>query len=87
MSDQKLFTPIRVSNKQLKNRIVMSPMTRNRAHNEANAPTELHAEYYSQRASAGLIISEASQVSQQGMGYIDTAGIHNEEQRLAEGAG
>jgi N-ethylmaleimide reductase len=80
MSDQKLFTPITIGNKQLKNRIVMSPMTRNRAHNEANAPTELHAEYYSQRASAGLIVSEGSQVSQQGMGYIDTAGIYNNEQ-------
>lgn len=58
----------------------MAPMTRNRAHNEAKAPTDLHEEYYSQRASAGLILSEGSQISQQGMGYIDTAGIHNKEQ-------
>ncbi|WP_138431349.1 alkene reductase [Fodinibius saliphilus] len=80
MSDQKLFTPVTVGNNTLTNRLAMAPMTRNRAHNEANAPTDLHAEYYSQRASAGLILSEGSQVSQQGMGYIDTAGIHSKEQ-------
>lgn len=80
MSDKKIFSPIQVGNQQLKNRMAMAPMTRNRAHNDAKAPTELHEEYYSQRASAGLILSEGSQISQQGMGYIDTAGIHNEEQ-------
>lgn len=58
----------------------MAPMTRNRAHNEAKAPNELHETYYSQRSSAGIILSEGSQISQQGMGYIDTAGIHNDEQ-------
>lgn len=80
MSTPKLFEPIDVGTQTLKNRLAMAPMTRNRAHNEPNAPTELHAEYYSQRASAGLILSEGSQISQQGMGYIDTAGIHNREQ-------
>ncbi len=80
MSDYKLFSPIDVGGITLKNRLAMAPMTRNRAHNEASAPTELHQKYYSQRASAGLIISEGSQVSEQGVGYIDTAGIHNEEQ-------
>jgi len=80
MSTEKLFTPITLDNHTLKNRTVMAPMTRNRAHNDANAPTELHQEYYAQRASAGIIISEGSQISQQGLGYIDTAGIHNEAQ-------
>lgn len=80
MADSKIFTPIEAESTQFKNRLVMAPMTRNRAHNEANAPTELHQRYYSQRASAGLILSEGAQVSQQGMGYIDTAGIHNTEQ-------
>ena len=60
--------------------MAMAPMTRNRAHNKASAPTELHREYYAQRASAGLILSEGSQISQQAVGYIDTAGIHSEEQ-------
>ena len=80
MSAKKLFTPVTLGGKKLKNRLAMAPMTRNRAHNKANAPTELHQKYYAQRASAGLIISEGSQVSQQAMGYIDTAGIHNDEQ-------
>lgn len=80
MSDTTLFTPVNVGNHTLKNRLAMAPMTRNRAHNEANAPTELHQEYYRQRASAGIILSEGSQISRQGMGYIDTAGIHNKEQ-------
>jgi len=63
MSDHKLFSSIEIGGKAIKNRLAMAPMTRNRAHNEANAPTELHQEYYSQRASAGLIISEGSQIS------------------------
>lgn len=80
MSDHKLYSSIESGTMKLNNRLAMAPMTRNRAHNDANAPTELHEEYYSQRASAGLIISEGSQVSEQGVGYIDTAGIHNEQQ-------
>jgi N-ethylmaleimide reductase len=65
---------------ELKNRVIMAPMTRNRANNEHNAPTDLHAEYYKQRASAGLIISEGAQISYQARGYINTAGIHLPEQ-------
>jgi N-ethylmaleimide reductase len=80
MSDHRIFSSVQIGGKTLSNRFAMAPMTRNRAHNNANAPTDLHAEYYSQRASAGLILSEGSQISQQGMGYIDTAGIHNEQQ-------
>lgn len=64
---------------QLENRIIMAPMTRNRA-GEGNAPTELNAKYYKQRASAGLIISEGTQISEQGIGYPWTPGIHTKEQ-------
>ena len=63
------------------NRIVMAPMTRSRAANEDNKPTDmLHGVYYQQRASAGLIITEGSQVSKEGVGYINTPGIHSEAQ-------
>ncbi len=77
--DQNLFTPVRIGPYELANRIVMAPMTRNRA-GEGGAPTVLNAQYYAQRASAGLIVTEASQVSRQGVGYPGTPGIHNEQQ-------
>lgn len=64
---------------ELANRMVMAPMTRNRA-GEGNVSTKLMAEYYKQRAGAGLIISEGSQISQQGMGYPATPGIYSNEQ-------
>lgn len=74
-----LFTPIKVGPYRLPNRIVMAPMTRNRA-GEGNVPTALNVEYYRQRASAGLIITEGAQISPQGVGYPRTPGIHNAEQ-------
>jgi N-ethylmaleimide reductase len=74
-----LFTPVRIGAVDLKNRIVMAPMTRNRA-GEGLAPTEVNALYYAQRASAGLIVTEASQISPQGMGYPGTPGIYSDEQ-------
>ncbi|MFO7745771.1 MAG: alkene reductase [Psychroflexus sp.] len=80
MSKQALLKPIKLGDMELKNRVIMAPMTRNRADNEHNAPTDLHAKYYKQRASAGLIISEGAQVSYQARGYINTAGIHLPEQ-------
>ncbi|WP_405604984.1 alkene reductase [Polaribacter sp. Asnod1-A03] len=65
----------------LSNRVVMAPMTRSRANNKGNIPTsDLHGLYYEQRASAGLIITEGSQVSEKAVGYINTPGIHSEEQ-------
>jgi N-ethylmaleimide reductase len=79
MTDIDIFSPFRLGSLQLPNRIVMAPMTRNRA-GPGNAPTELNAAYYAQRASAGLIIAEASQVSPQGLGYPGTPGIHSAEQ-------
>ena len=74
-----LFSPLRVGPYELANRIVMAPMTRNRA-GAGNVPTELMAQYYAQRAGAGLIVSEATQVSPQGVGYPNTPGIHAAEQ-------
>jgi len=73
-----LFSPIPLGNMELPNRMVMAPLTRNRA--PASMPTALMAEYYRQRASAGLIISEGTQISQQGIGYPATPGIHTDAQ-------
>ena len=74
-----LFSPFHLGPLPLPNRIVMAPMTRNRA-GGGNAPTALNATHYAQRASAGLIVAEASQVSPQGIGYPGTPGIHSAEQ-------
>jgi len=74
-----LFTPIDIGPLALPNRIAMAPLTRSRAA-EGNVPTALNALYYAQRASAGLIISEATQVAPEGQGYISTPGIHSAEQ-------
>ncbi|GGF01277.1 alkene reductase [Hymenobacter cavernae] len=76
----KLFTPFTMGALTLPNRFVMAPMTRSRANNEGNVPTDSTVKYYVQRASAGLIITEGSQVSQQGVGYIFTPGIYSEAQ-------
>jgi N-ethylmaleimide reductase len=65
---------------KLENRVVMAPMTRSRADNPGNVATDLIAEYYAQRASAGLLISEGSQISKRAVGYINTPGIHSDEQ-------
>lgn len=80
MSDSKLFQASHAGAIELKNRVVMAPLTRNRARAEDDAPTELQAEYYGQRAGAGLIIAEASQISPQGKGYAWTPGIYSTSQ-------
>jgi N-ethylmaleimide reductase len=74
-----LFHPYQLDDLTLANRIVMAPLTRSRA-GAGDVPTPLMATYYTQRASAGLIITEASQISPQGKGYIQTPGIHRPEQ-------
>lgn len=74
-----LFKPYTMGSLTLANRIVMAPLTRSRAAT-GDVPTPLMAVYYAQRASAGLIISEASQISPQGKGYIQTPGIYSAEQ-------
>ena len=78
-SDVDLFSPFHLGPLILPNRMVMAPMTRNRA-GASNAPTALNATYYAQRAGAGLIVAEASQVSPQGLGYPGTPGIHSAAQ-------
>src|ERR1700722_10596997 len=75
----KLFEPFKLGPITLPNRFVMAPLTRNRAV-AGLVPNPLAIEYYGQRASAGLLITEASQVSQQGQGYQDTPGIYSKEQ-------
>jgi len=74
-----LFDPIRIGAWDLPNRIIMAPLTRCRA-SEGRVPNELMAEYYRQRASAGLILSEATSVSPMGVGYPDSPGIWSEAQ-------
>lgn len=74
-----LFSGFSLGNLDLKNRAVMAPCTRNRAA-AGNVPQEMNVKYYRQRAGAGLIITEASQISPQGVGYPATPGIHTEEQ-------
>jgi len=74
-----LFDPIQIGDLQLNNRIIMAPLTRCRA-DEGRVPNALMAEYYVQRASAGLIISEATAVTPMGVGYPDTPGIWSDDQ-------
>jgi N-ethylmaleimide reductase len=76
----KLFEPYQLGPITLPNRLAMAPLTRNRAVPPGMVPSPLAVEYYGQRASAGLLITEASQVSQQGQGYQDTPGIYSKEQ-------
>lgn len=74
-----VFSPFQLGPLLLPNRLVMAPMTRNRA-GPGNVPVEMNATYYVQRASAGLIVTEGTQVSPQGQGYAGTPGIHSPEQ-------
>ena len=75
-----LFDPITVGDLELQNRVIMAPLTRARAVGEGRVPNALMAQYYVQRASAGLILSEATAVTPQGVGYADTPGIWSDEQ-------
>ena len=80
MENQVLLTPYKLAGLQLKNRMVMAPMTRSRSNNEGNLATALTAEYYAQRASAGLIITEGTFVSPQAVGFINVPAIYSEAQ-------
>jgi len=80
MSNQPLFMPYRMGDLDLPNRIVMAPLTRMRAQSHDHVPTALQAEYYAQRASAGLIIAEATAISPEGFGWADTPGLWTEQQ-------
>jgi N-ethylmaleimide reductase len=78
--NQTLFTPFALGEQQLRNRIVMAPMTRGRARNAGLVPTDLHVEYYRQRASAGLILTEATWISRAAIGFINVPGIFTADQ-------
>jgi N-ethylmaleimide reductase len=75
-----LFSPIQLGQYSLKNRVIMAPLTRGRA-GKHGIPTELMAQYYQQRASAGLIIAEATAVSKDGRGWLNSPGLYNNEQQ------
>jgi N-ethylmaleimide reductase len=75
-----LFDSLKLGDLTLPNRVIMAPLTRMRSKQPGNIPQELNARYYAQRAGAGLIVSEATQISQQGQGYPGTPGIHSAEQ-------
>ena len=77
---QPLFNPVRMGRLHLPNRIVMAPLTRMRAGPIDRVPTALQAEYYAQRASAGLIVAEATAISPDGFGWADTPGLWSAEQ-------
>jgi N-ethylmaleimide reductase len=75
-----LFTPVAVAGHELPHRIVMAPMTRARSTQPGDVPNAMNARYYAQRASAALIVTEATQISPQGKGYSFTPGIYSDEQ-------
>lgn len=79
MAHDALFSPLKIGAVTAPNRVFMAPLTRNRAHPDG-VPGEMAKTYYTQRASAGLIISEASQISAMGKGYMNTPGIHTDAQ-------
>jgi N-ethylmaleimide reductase len=80
MNSQPLLTPVQMGKLELRNRIIMAPMTRMRASNPGHVPTELHAEYYAQRASAGLIIGEGTETSPDAYGWADSPGLWSTKQ-------
>src|SRR5882757_2595291 len=75
-----LFTSVQIGGRQAPHRIVMAPMTRARSSQPGDVPNAMNARYYAQRASAALIVSEATQISPQGKGYSFTPGIHSADQ-------
>ena len=75
-----LFTPVRLGDLELPNRVVMAPLTRNRAGLPGNVPRAMNATYYAQRASAGLIVTEGAPISEMAHGYPATPGIHSPAQ-------
>ncbi|MBV8041552.1 alkene reductase [Pluralibacter sp.] len=83
MSQQKLFTPLKMGAITVPNRVLMAPLTRLRSIEPGDIPTPLMGEYYRQRASAGLIITEATQISAQAKGYAGAPGLHSAEQMAA----
>ncbi len=83
MAHDNLFEPVKMGAQTLKNRIMMAPLTRLRSIEPGDVPTALAGEYYSQRAGAGLVITEATQISFQAKGYAGAPGIHTQDQITA----
>lgn len=83
MKIEKLFSPLKVGAITLPNRVFMAPLTRLRSIEPGDIPTPLMGEYYAQRASAGLIVTEATQISFQAKGYAGAPGLHTPEQIAA----
>ena len=83
MAHDNLFEPVKMGSQTLKNRIIMAPLTRLRSVEPGDVPTVLASEYYSQRSGAGLVITEATQVSFQAKGYAGAPGIHTQDQTIA----
>ena len=83
MAHDNLFEPVKMGSQTLKNRIIMAPLTRLRSVEPGDVPTVLASEYYSQRSGAGLVITEATQVSFQAKGYAGAPGIHTQDQTTA----
>ncbi len=77
---QPVLQPFTLGAVDIKNRVIMAPMTRCRANNEHQRPEQMHVDYYTQRTGAGLIITEGSEVSRRARGYVNVAGIFNKEQ-------
>ena len=77
---KKLLSPLKIGDQTIPNRVIMAPLTRSRAGQPGDIPNALNVEYYTQRATAGLIVSEATQVSRQGQGYALTPGIYTDAQ-------
>lgn len=80
MNKQAIFETYTLNGLQLNNRMVMAPMTRSRAANEGNVPTDLQADYYAQRATAGLIVTEGIFISEEAIGVIHVPGIYTPAQ-------
>ncbi len=78
-----LLKPAKIGGMSIKNRVIMAPLTRSRADNPDAVPTNLHVEYYKQRAGAGLIITEGTAISKQSVGYVNVPGIYSEKQVAA----
>ncbi|MEN6669781.1 alkene reductase [Psychrobacter sp. B38] len=83
MAHDNLFEPVKMGTQTLKNRIIMAPLTRLRSVEPGDVPTAIAGEYYSQRAGAGLVITEATQISFQAKGYAGAPGIHTQDQIAA----
>lgn len=80
MKDSVLFTATKLGPYEVKNRIVLPPLTRSRSSQPGNVPNELMADYYTQRSGAGFMVTEGTQIEPRGQGYAWTPGIHNLEQ-------